>query len=167
MQEQHIKMDIPEFKIADTQIVIGVPEFFMPRQKWVFSVPQFKLNSVILDQQPIKKKSADLQNRVSATRTELMKETGANVHALFECYRIDTNNKRKSVEAQFTTALAQMDGVIQGLKAQGADPTKTSGADGLVTDLIAKRAELASQRDKALATFDDALKQLDESERPR
>jgi len=164
-QEQRIMVDVPEFRFADTEIITGLPEFFMERQHWKFEVPQFKSSSAILDRKPIEDKSTALQSRVAATRADLVKEAGTNIHALFECYRERITNQKTTVSAQFNTAFAQIDGVIQGLKTQGADPTKVTGADGQTTDLLAKRAELLEQRDNALKKFDDALKQLDESEK--
>lgn len=165
MQEQHIKMDIPEFKWADTQIIMGIPEFFMQRQRWVIGVPEFKLTSVVINAGPLKAKSEDLQRKVSATKAAEVKEMGSAIHAVFVCHRESVGQQRTAVAAQFTSAIAQMDGVIQSLKAQGADPTNVAGADGTSNNLVAKRDELVQQRDTALANFDDALRHLDDGEK--
>lgn len=164
-QEQRVKLHIPEFKFADTQIIMGVPEFFMQRQRWVLGLPQFKLTSVVINPQPLKDKSEDLQNRVAGTKAALVKETGGAMNALYACYRNQMTAQRKEAESQFNVSLAQMDGVIQSVRSQGADPTKLTSADGVVTNLVAKRDELFAQRNRALSTFDDALNQLDASEK--
>jgi hypothetical protein len=73
--------------------------------------------------------------------------------------------QKQDVSDKFKTALAQLDGIIQGLKSQGADPTKLASGDGATTDLVQKRNELASKREEAAAQFDDALKKLDDGEK--
>jgi len=165
MQEQRIKMDIPEFKWADTQIIMGIPEFFMQRQRWVIGVPEFKLTSVVINAGPLKAKSEDLQRKVSATKAEEVKDMGNAIHAIFACHRDNIGQQRTAAAAQFTNAIAQLDAVIQSLKAQGADPTKISGPDGTPNNLVAKREQLVQQRDTALASFDDALRHLDDGEK--
>ncbi|MRW89122.1 hypothetical protein GJ699_03910 [Duganella sp. FT80W] len=165
MQEQRIKTDIPEFKWADTQIIMGIPEFFMQQQKIVLGLPQFKLNSVIINPGALKDKSEDLQNRVATTRGQLISETGGNVHSLFSCYRGQISAGKAAAGVQFNNGLAQIDAVIQSIKSQGGDPTKMTSADGTVTDLLTARLEVIAKRDSALATFDAALKTLDENEK--
>jgi hypothetical protein len=165
IQQQHIKMDIPELKIADTTIVFGVPEFFMQQQKIVFGVPQFTGHSVLLDPKPLKDKAEAITNEVSATKAAQATEMGNAIHGLFVCFRTKLSQEREAASAQFTTGIAQMDGIIQSLRSQGADPTKLTASDGSTTDLVQKRTELAAARDSALKQFDDALSKLDQSEK--
>ncbi|KJC62044.1 hypothetical protein UP10_01250 [Bradyrhizobium sp. LTSPM299] len=164
MQQQHIKVDIPEFKFADTSIVVGVPEFFMQQQKIVMGVPQIKVSSVILNAKPLKDKSDHLSDEVASTKTAETKEMASSIHALFACYRTNLSQQRASAEGQFAVGLAQLDAIIQSLKSQGADPTNVTGPDGAV-NLVQQRESVAKARDDALAKFDDALAKLDSSEK--
>jgi hypothetical protein len=144
---------------------MGIPEFFMQSQRIVMGLPQFKLNSVVINSGPLQDKSNDLQRRVSDTRSAQMKETGSTIHVLFDCYRNQIHRGRDAVSAQFDASLGQLDAVAQSLRTQGADPTKVPSSDGTTTDLVTKRNEVATRRQEALATFDDALAQLDASEK--
>jgi hypothetical protein len=165
MQEQRIKMHIPEFKWADTEIIMGIPEFFMEQQRIVMSLPQFKLDSVVINPGALRDKSTDLQNRVAATRTQLVTDTGGKVHALFACYRNQITHGKTTASVQFSNGLAQLDAVIQSIRSQGGDPTKVSGPNGSVTNLLATRDDIVAKRDKAMATFDDTINTLDTNER--
>ncbi|TAY50938.1 hypothetical protein [Rhizobium leguminosarum] len=163
LEQQHIKLSIPEFTFADTSIVVGIPQFFMQQQKIVIGVPQVTVHSV-LDSKPLKDKAEALSNKVAEAKAAEVKDITEVVHALYSCYRAMLAKQRLEAENQFNVSLAQMDGFIQSLRAQGADPTKLAGQDG-ETNLVAKREELARQREQALAQFDASLQQLDQSEK--
>jgi hypothetical protein len=165
IQEQHIKTAIPEFKIADASIVMRVPEFFMQSQHLVVEVPQFKVSSVLLNSKQLTDKVDKLSSDVSNAKSEQTKELGTAIHALYFCHRTNFSNQRAQVETQFTTPLAQMDSIIQTIRSQGADPTKVTGVDGTVKNLVESRNTLALARDSALAKFNAALNALDQSEK--
>jgi hypothetical protein len=137
----------------------------MQQQKFIFGVPQFTGHSVLLDPKPLKDKSEALSNKVSATKAAQTTEMSNGIHALFACYRTKLSQDRAAALAQFATGIAQLDGVIQSLRSQGADPTKVPGSDGSSTDLVQKQAELVTARGSALKQFDDALNTLDQSEK--
>src|SRR5690242_1739442 len=66
LQEQHVKLDIPEFTFADTRIRMGIPEFSIVQQHWIVGLPQLKLTSVYLNSGQIKGRSEALQKRIGA-----------------------------------------------------------------------------------------------------
>lgn len=165
MEERRIRLNVPEFKLADTTILIGIPEFFMQPQRIVFDVPQFKVTGVVLNSGPLKARSDNLQRRVGETRETLATETADGIHVLYACYRSHLQDQRQSADSQFQPAFAQIDATIQSLRSQGADPTKVATSDGTTMDLVAKRAELTAMHEGIMIKFDDALKQLDRSEK--
>lgn len=161
LQEQHVKMDVPEFTFADTKLRLGIPEFSTTQTRWVIGLPQFKLTSIFLNSGEIKDRSDALQKRIGSTRTTMMQETGADIHALFDCQRESLVKNRSEAAVKFTSALSLMDAVIQSIRAQNGDPTRLP--DG--SDLVAKRAGLEAQRVAAMSKFDDALAKLNQSEK--
>jgi len=134
---------------------------------WGIGLPQFKLDSVVLNDNAnhIKDRSNDLTHRVMMTKETQIKEDAAGIHNLYGCYRSVVADQRKDADSKFSSSLGLMDGLIQGLRAQGADPTKVADGSGHVSDLTARRAELSAQRDKALTAFDAALSNLDSGEK--
>ena len=164
MQRQDILMGIPEFKWDNTQIIVGVPEFTSQQVKWIIGLPQFTVKSIVINAQKVQDESNAIQNDVAAKKADMAKDVGGDIHAVFSCYRSSVSAERASTLAQFDASLTQMDGAIQNLKNIGADPTNINDGSGSSTNLVAKRASVATQRDASIATFDATLNSLDASE---
>lgn len=163
LQQQHIKLDLPEFTFADTKITLGVPEFSIVQQHWIVGLPQFRLDSVYLNSGEIKDRSDALQTKIANTRSAMVHETAGGIHALYECEGQGLAKNRADAEAKFSSGLAVLDAVIQNMRSQGADPSKMP--DG--SDLTANRAALEQKRQEVLKKFDDALAALNDLRRTR
>ena len=161
MQEQHIKLDIPEFTFADTKITLGIPEFSIEQQHWILGLPQFTLDSVYLNSGEIKDRSEALQSKIGTTRSAMVSDTAQDIHSLFDCERSAIVQSRAEADAKFVSGLSMLDALIQNVRAQGGDPSKFG--DG--SNLVDQRAKLNDQRVSALAKFDDAINKLNQSEK--
>jgi hypothetical protein len=162
MQHQDILMGVPEFTWADTQVIMGIPEFSMSRIKWIIGLPQFTVRSIAINSQKIQDKSNGIQQDVAAKKTAMTKDLTGEIHALFECHRSSLVSQRTAAANQFDTALAQFDANIQSMKNSGIDPSVVKDSAG--RPISASRADLLAQRDKALSSFDAAIKGLNDSE---
>lgn len=165
MEEQRIKLSIPEFKWADTEVVMGVPDVYMERQRWVMGLPQFKVKSVTLDPGGFEERGKNLQRKAENLKERQVEEMGGAVNALYSCYRNHVLGDREQASATFDSAISQIESTIKIIQDRKGDPSNVSSGDGKSTDLIARRDELVLKKKDAMQKFDDAIAKLDTKER--
>jgi hypothetical protein len=165
MEEQRIKLDVPEFKWADTEIIMGIPEVSMERQRWVLGLPQFKVTSVTLDPGGFEERGKNLQRKAEALKEKQVEDMGGAVNSLYGCYRDHVLGDREQAALTFDSAIAQVESTIKLLQDRKGDPSNTTGSDGKSTDFIAKREELVAKKKDAMQKFDEAIAKLNTKER--
>lgn len=165
VQHQDIVIGIPEFTLANTQVVIGVPEITSRQVKWVLGLPQFTVKSIALNEKKVQDESNALQDDVASKKQNMVTDVSNDIHNEYGCFRSSVASQRVTAETQFNTALSQLDASIQSVRGMGADPSNLKDATGNVTNLVAQRNDLQTKKDQALASFDAALKNLDDSEK--
>lgn len=165
MQRTDIVLGVPEFTWKDTTVVAGIPQLTNQEVTWIIGLPQFTVRSIAINSKKIESESESLQNAMAEKKEAMTKDVGGDIHSVFACYRTDVSSKRLQAETQFNSGLSQLDSSIQNVRASGADPANLKSSDGHSLNLIAQRADLARKRDDAMASFDSALSQLDQSEK--
>jgi hypothetical protein len=172
-QEQHIKLDLPEFTFGDVQIIMGIPEFSMERQRWVIGLPQFKLKNVSVtatssdntfDTERLQS-AQSLGSKLSEAKSQQLRDTVAAAHSFYQCLRTDFDTQVASVSAQYSVSVSQLSAVINTLSDRGVNASDVKNADGTFSDLIGRRTQLLNARDQALTTFANVKQSLDTSER--
>jgi len=164
MQEQDVRTQIPELTFTDTHIVVSVPETFVKRQKWIVATPEFRLTSTTVNEQDVKNRADALRQRAMKLTESNVKDNALGIQNIYSCYRISVTAQRADVDNKFKNSVEAVEMVIQKLAAQGGDPAKVSTESGVV-DLTARRSDIAEKREKALASFDEVLTELNSGEK--
>jgi hypothetical protein len=183
-QEQHIKLDLPEFTFGDVQVIMGVPEFSMQRQRWVIGLPQFTLKNINVsvetgggggtsqpeppsdgdDDSAFESRLSTFADRVRSTKkTQSIDQVNA-AHSLYECLGENLRTQQVSVQAQYDSPIQQISSIITTMKGQGIDPSAVGNGDGTSTNFVARRDELMADRDHAVESLRNAQSALDKSE---
>jgi hypothetical protein len=164
MQEQHIQLHLPEFKVDRTETELGVPEFTMGRQEIILRVPEFKLNNIRIEANKAKARGEALSTQaksemtaeVTDMKSSLQQGITSNMHQLFNCMRSDMQAKRANVELAFAAPITQLDSAVSQLEA--------AKAVDKAAELMKQRDDLLKQRDETLKKLDEQLGQLDSQE---
>lgn len=158
-ETQTIKTHTPEIRMERVEIVMGVPEFTMMTQEIVTAVPQFTVNSIAINYDKIETESEQLNFEIAEATEQQKRELASATSALFQCQRSDIQAQKQAALLQFDGPLAQMESTIRSLEEQGASNSE------VYNSLSQKRLELNEQRKLLAAQFDDALAELDASEK--
>lgn len=159
MEEQRIVMGIPEFFMEEQRIILHVPEFEMAEQRWVVTVPEFTATEVSAEVSDLKERGEAIQTRSDALSASLRAELTGSISSGFDCYESELTTARSNLQAQIDLAIQQLSTSIQQVRANGGDPTTVGN------NLEARLADLVTERDTQLAKFDQALQDLQASER--
>lgn len=166
MREKRIVIGVPTVEMRRQEMKIDVPEISMRRREFSFDVPSITIRFVqdagkrtaamaaALAQQA---QDAAAQKQV-AFKDRLRTEVAPSALAMFDCYRTELQASRSQVYSQFEPEIEHLTTAIS---AMASVAVPEDNADRVAA--MAQLTDAIDRRDKALASFNEALKQLDES----
>ncbi|SDC25017.1 hypothetical protein [Pedobacter soli] len=155
---------IPTFTYASTGFVTKIPEFKRDRKEIIMKLPKIVIKKISAKAETLRDEAEKLEKKYNNLGLEAKKEMADEVVTTFDCQRNSLTSSRDSVQREFTSALTELDNSIKQMKSNGADPSKVVGEDGVEIDMVKMKEDLSQELANALASFDEALKQLLASE---
>lgn len=165
MERQEIKTDVPEFRWDNTEVIVGVPEFRMIRNEIVLGLPRITVTHVVLNADKIKEKGQELKTKADTLAATQNEEVGMAVHGLYDCQRNEVLKQRATANAQFDSAVKQVQASMADLSARGVDTSAVRQADGSVTDMNKVIADILKKQQDANESFDKVLESLTKGEK--
>ena len=164
MERHETVIGIPEFAVRDQKLMFGVPAITMQRQEIVMGLPSITVKSVDAEVGVAQDEASDFQRKAendtsqlkAAMTAEIRKVASKELHAVFQCQksRLEANRAKAlvTIDAQLSKARSS----AEDARAKHADGA-ANAADAVVKQILATRAAVGAQ-------FDEALKQLTQSE---
>jgi hypothetical protein len=155
MQEQRIRMGVPEVRAQRVEWLVKVPEMTMKRHDWYFKLPKFKPTSGCIGGSDCAQKcqgimdnaSTNYQNHIGPESTKMRVAVANSSHEVNMCYRDVMKARRDVAAAQYDAGIAQLQASIAGLAAQGN------------TDIV---AQLRKDQERMMKDREEFLKKLNE-----
>lgn len=160
-----VKTDLPQFKMVTTEFITALPEFKMVRQDFVMNLPSVIVKDIKAETKKMQEDSEELQNYSQDLVGEQKKEFANAISNNFQCQRENLLLKREELSASFTSSIMEIDSNIKQLKENGFDPSNLKSSDGASIDLFELKAQLAEKEMIALKSIDNAIEELNKSEK--
>lgn len=165
MQEQRIKMGIPEAKSQRVEWYVKVPEVTMKRQDWYFKLPKFKPTSGCLGgsdcsqkcQSKLDSASAAYQGKIGPQSALLRTNIATSSHDANMCYRDVMVTRRDVAAAQYDAGIAQLQASITSLA--------TQGNTDIVAQLRKDQERMLKERQDLVAQINRAIADIEASDR--
>jgi hypothetical protein len=164
MEPHETVIGIPEFAVRDQKLIFGLPAIAMERQEIVMGLPWITVKSVDAEVGVAQSEASDFQQKAksdtseltTAMKSEIGQAASKELHAVFQC-------QKSRLEANRTKALASIDAQLSKAKSAAEDArAKHAAAAANTADAVVK--QILVTRTAVNAQFDEALKQLTESE---
>jgi hypothetical protein len=159
MVRKDASTNVPEFRMDRREFVTAMPEVKLVRKDMYYKMPQITVKNPLEEQSRTQVRSEQLQKRGSQLSDKMKARSIELSGKLFDCHRDSLMTKRDAAAQSFEQGITQLNGAIEFIRSQGADPAafvpEEPGAARI--DLIAQRDQLLKDRDKALAEMDKAI----------
>jgi hypothetical protein len=169
--DQKNSFKIPEFKVANTDMIVKVPEFKNSKVHFAFNVPQLTMKNPIDDEKfrKLREQSeqiaarADSLNRNSASLETHQKEEVKNaIESAFTCIGNEILKERNNVSENYAISLNQIDQQIEELTSQGINVSNVKSDDGTSVNLLVLRNDVLMQEQTALDAIDATLAEVEQ-----
>lgn len=165
MVRTEMKLDVPEVTWKNTKISWDVPTLTWVENTWFVKIPEFTLINVAAEKgKDLKEKSDDLNREIAALNASRAADSRSATTALYVCFRQDLTEQQSEAEKQMDEGIASLSSSIQGIRSQGADPTKMPSDSGQAINLVAVLTDMTAKRKETSESFDAARSKFDQAE---
>lgn len=166
MQEQRIRMGIPEFALRDRDIVLGLPSITMVESRIVLRLPQFTIREVSVIVSDMKSAAEDAKRDAEAGIRDDLRQVGgqSQQRIVAAVNRLFGASRDKMIE-QRDQGLVVFDNLANALRGTLADLRGRQAQGDVIGNLETSLQKALNDRQTALDQFAEQLTRLETQER--